>query len=44
MRALKVVIDLAGKLKEANWDEKNEWKIIVKALIDVNMPKFVRQD
>jgi len=43
MRAVKSTISAAGLLKR-NDQEGNESQIILKALIDINLPKFLVQD
>lgn len=43
MRAVKTVIAVAGNLKREN-PELDEQQIILRALRDVNVPKFLRDD
>lgn len=43
MRAVKSVIAFAGKLNREN-NNLNENQICLRALMDVNVPKFLRDD
>ena len=43
MRAVRAVLDAAKKLK-LTYEEDNENKIILKAMLDVNLPKFSVND
>ena len=43
MRALKSVLVMAGSLKQQNPD-KNEDAVLIRALRDSNLPKFLKQD
>lgn len=43
MRAVKTVIIVAGNLKRVNPD-MNEQQIVLRALRDVNVPKFLKDD
>lgn len=43
MRAVKTVIAVAGNLKRENL-EMDEQQIVLRALKDVNVPKFLKDD
>lgn len=43
MRAVKTVIAVAGNLKREN-SELDEQQIVLRALRDVNLPKFLKDD
>lgn len=40
---MKTVLEMAGRLKRANPDE-NEYILLIRALKDANIPKFVKDD
>lgn len=44
MRAVKAVIIAAAHYRQVHAEEENEFKIVLKALTSVNLPKFVADD
>ena len=44
MRAVKAVITAAAHYRQLNAEEEDEFKIVLKALISVNLPKFIADD
>ena len=45
LRAVKAVLNTAAKFRESNPEHgDDEYKVILKALLDVNLPKYVSDD
>ncbi len=44
MRAVKAVLDAVAKFLKVQHEEDDEYRIVLKAMTDVNLPKFISED
>ena len=44
LRAVKAVLDAAARFRVMHPEEEDEFRIILRAMTDINLPKFVSED